>query len=253
MTRFLAGKPDPRGRALVLIHGAGGDHKLWGPVSRILRDRAIPTATVDLPGHGDFPGPGRTSVRAYGEELVGQLRDGGVHEYALVGHSLGGAIALWLAAGRAPGLRGLGAVSTGARLAVDPLILRGTLESFRCTVENLARFCFPKGTPEEVWRKAAQVMVAAGPTVVHGDFAACADYGLSDEALAGIRVPSEVVCGDSDILTPLPLSEELASKIPGAGLTRIPGCGHMPLLEAPDALAAALVRLWNRAFGEEGR
>jgi pimeloyl-ACP methyl ester carboxylesterase len=93
-------------------------------------------------------------------------------------------------------------------------------------------------------------MAATGPEVLHADFAACSGYGLGDPELAAIRVPVEVVCGEADIMTPLPLSEELAAKIHRARLTGIPGCGHMPLLEAPDELAAALVRLWNRSFGE---
>ncbi|MFU8855637.1 MAG: alpha/beta fold hydrolase [Deferrisomatales bacterium] len=248
MTMFLAGRPDAQGRALVLVHGAGGDHKLWGAVFRRLRTRRIPALAVDLPGHGRSPGPGRASVAAYGRDLTGLLEEQGVREHALAGHSLGGAIALWLAAVRAPGLRGLGAVSTGARLPVDPTILKGMLQAFSCTVENLARFCFAKGTPEETWREAATTMAAAGPVVLHGDFAACAAYGVSDEELSGLRVPAEVVCGEADILTPMPLSEELAQAIPGAQLTRIPRCGHMPLLEAPDALADALLRLWERSF-----
>jgi len=250
MPNFHAGRPDAQGRALVLLHGAGGDHKLWGAVHGRLREAGVPALALDLPGHGRSPGPGLTTIGAYADAVEEALVGAGVREYAVAGHSLGGAVALTLAV-RAPGaLHGLGAVSTGARLPVDPMILKGTLTAFACTVENLARFCFARGTPEAVWRPAAQAMAALGPEVLHGDFAACAVYGLSDEELKGIRVPAEVVCGELDVLTPLPLSEELAEKIPGARLTRLPGVGHMPLLEDPEGLATPLARLWARAFGE---
>lgn len=245
------GSGHAQGRALVLVHGAGGDRKLWGTVERRLRAGGIPGLALDLPGHGRAPGPGRDSVDAYADFLETALGQAGIAEYAVAGHSLGGAIALTLAVREPPGLRGIAAVSTGARLPVDPRILKGTLAAFSCTVENLARFCFARGTAEELLRQAARTMAAPGPEVVHGDFVACADYGLSDRELGGIGVPAEVVCGDLDVLTPPPLSEELAAKIPGARLTRIPGCGHMPLLEAPEALADALAHLWKRCFGDE--
>ncbi|MHB8767309.1 MAG: alpha/beta fold hydrolase, partial [Deferrisomatales bacterium] len=57
MTTFTLGRPDDRGRALVLVHGAGGDHALWGGVYRALRARGVPAVAVDLPGHGRTPGP----------------------------------------------------------------------------------------------------------------------------------------------------------------------------------------------------
>lgn len=252
-------QPQPRGsgdtgeRALVLVHGAGGEARLWGTVERRLRAAGVPSLALDLPGHGLAAGPGRDSVGAYADYLETALGQAGIRQYAVAGHSLGGAIALTLAVREPPGLRGIGAVSTGARLPVDPMILKGILAAFSCTVENLARFCFARGSAEELLRQAARTMAAPGPEVVHGDFAACAAYGLSDRELTGIGVPAEVVCGDLDILTPPALSEELAAKVPGARLTRIPGCGHMPLLETPEALAAALVRLWDRCFGEGPR
>ncbi len=253
MASFFAGRPDARGRALALVHGAGGDHKLWGAVHARLREAGVPALALDLPGHGRSPGPGRVTIGAYADAVEEALAAAGAREYAVAGHSLGGAVALTLAVRAPAALRGVGAVSTGARLPVDPMILKGTLQAFVCTVENLARFCFPRGTPEEVWRRAAEALAAPGPEVLHGDFAACAAYGLSDADLGGIRVPAEVVCGELDVLTPLPLSQELAAKIPGARLTRLPGVGHLPLVEAPDALAAVLARLWETTFGEGAR
>ncbi len=246
---FFLGRPDPHGRALVLVHGAGGNHALWGPVRAELLRRQVPAVAVDLPGHGRTPGPGRDRVGAYAAFVAAAAAERGITTWAVAGHSLGGAVALTLGARPPPGLVGVGAVCTGARLPVDPMILRGAREAFACTVENLARFCFARGTPEDVWRPAADTLATVGPDVLHGDFAACDRYGLGDADLARIGLPVEVVCGEADVLTPPALSEELARKIPGARLTRIPASGHMPLVEAPGSLAAALERLWERALG----
>jgi pimeloyl-ACP methyl ester carboxylesterase len=64
--------------------------------------------------------------------------------------------------------------------------------------------------------------------------------------LPGLRLPTLVAVGEGDVLTPPELAEEIAAGIPGARLHRIPGCGHLPPLEAP-ALVTALLREWLSA------
>lgn len=64
--------------------------------------------------------------------------------------------------------------------------------------------------------------------------------------LAGIRVPTLVAVGEADVLTPPELSEEIAAGIPRAVFHRIPGCGHLPPMEAPEA-TAALLQGWLKA------
>ncbi|MBI5444752.1 MAG: alpha/beta fold hydrolase [Deltaproteobacteria bacterium] len=246
MNRWI-GRADGDGRALVLVHGAGGNHTVWAKVFGALRKAGVPTMALDLPGHGASSGPPRGSVGECADAVERIVAEAGIRRYAVAGHSLGGAIALTLAARGAQGLLGLGAVSTGARLPVDPKILEGVRSNFSCTVENLCRFVFAKGTERKRIEEAAEMMAAAGPEAVYADFAACASYGLTVEELGAIRVPAEIVCGDSDVLSPVALSEELAAGIPGARLTLLPGCGHMPLLEAPEELAGALAELWRRA------
>jgi pimeloyl-ACP methyl ester carboxylesterase len=206
---------------------------------------------VDLPGHGARPGPALSSAAELSAATGEILAEAGVTSYAVAGHSLGGAIALTLAVGGSERIKGVGAVSTGARLPVDPRILQGARAAFGCTVEHLAKFLFARGTARERIDEAAAMMAATGPDALYADFSACAAYGLPAEELAAIRLPAEIVCGDADVLTPLPLSEELAGAIPNARLTRLPGVGHMPAIEAPDALAEALAALWGRAFPEE--
>lgn len=248
MSQGWIGAPDARGRTLALVHGAGGDHTLWATVFAGLRKRGVPVLALDLPGHGRRPGPPLASMDELADATQEMLAEAGAGAYALAGHSLGGAIALTLAARRAQGLRGVGLVSTGARLPVDPRILRGAREAFGCTVEHLAKFLFARGTAPRTLEEAAAAMAATGPDALYADFSACAAYGVPEEELTHIGIPAEVVCGDADVLTPLPLSEELAASIPGARLTRLAGVGHMPLIEAPEALAEALAALWGRAF-----
>lgn len=65
--------------------------------------------------------------------------------------------------------------------------------------------------------------------------------------LAGIAVPTAVIVGERDLLTPPELSQEIAAGIPGAHLSVIAGAGHMSLVEQPDATSAALLAWLDRA------
>lgn len=64
--------------------------------------------------------------------------------------------------------------------------------------------------------------------------------------LPGIAMPALVAVGEADLLTPPELAAEIAGGIPGARLEVIPGCGHLPPLEAPAAVTA-LLRDWLSA------
>ena len=61
--------------------------------------------------------------------------------------------------------------------------------------------------------------------------------------LARIAVPTLVAAGEADVLTPPDLAREIATGIPGAALHLLPGCGHLPSMEAPEAVTA-LLRDW---------
>ncbi len=246
------GQPDAAGRALVLLHGAGGNHSLWAPVHRLLLQSRLPVLALDLPGHGRSPGPAATTVSGTARTVAATLGDLGVQRAVVAGHSMGGAVALTLALEGDRPVAGLGVVSSGARLPVDPLIVQGARAALACTAEHLARFCFARGAPAAWLAEVSGAMLAAGAETLHADLTACSRFRVTAEDLARIRIPVDVVCGDLDVLTPPALSRELAAQIPGARLTLLPGCGHTPLLEAPEALAANLAGLWRRAFGGEG-
>jgi pimeloyl-ACP methyl ester carboxylesterase len=94
---------------------------------------------VDLPGHGGSTGPALRSVPAYAAAVAAWCEEAGLAPAPVAGHSMGGAVALWMALEH-PGLvSALGLVSTGARLRVSPDLLSGlsSPSTFPAAVETL--------------------------------------------------------------------------------------------------------------------
>jgi pimeloyl-ACP methyl ester carboxylesterase len=69
----------------------------------------------------------------------------------------------------------------------------------------------------------------------------------ADDVLDAIRVPTTVVVGEKDLMTPRPQAEYLAAHIEGAELVVLGGCGHMLMLERPDELNRAIIGVAQRA------
>jgi pimeloyl-ACP methyl ester carboxylesterase len=226
-------------KPVVLIHGAGGTHLHWPPEVRRLPGLRV--YAIDLPGHGKSGGRGQQSVQAYTGHILDWLEEVGLYRAVMVGHSLGGAIAIDLALHHTEHVLALGLVGSGARLRVHPTILEGTASSttFPVAVEKIVSWAFSEGADERLVELAAQRMAETRPTVLHGDFLACEAYDVLD-SISTISAPTLVICGQEDELTPLRYSQYLADQIPRARLEVVPEAGHMVMLERPQAVATAL-------------
>ena len=87
---------------------------------------------------------------------------------------------------------------------------------------------------------ARRVLERTAPGVLHSDLAACNAYENALAAAAQVKVPTTVILGERDMMTPARAGKTLAAAIPGARTIVIPGAGHMMMVEQPDELLAAL-------------
>jgi pimeloyl-ACP methyl ester carboxylesterase len=229
---------DVRGkRNLVLVHGAGGRHLDWPAPLRRLREANV--YALDLPGHGRSGGAGRSSIAAYRDFLLGFFDALGLERAVVVGHSMGGAIALDFAL-HCPGrLDGLILVGSGARLRVLPAILTGVLTDFEATVDLVLDYAFGPSATEQLRRLGRQRLLETPQQVLHGDYAACDAFDVM-ERLEEIRCPTLAICGTADRLTPLKYSVYLRDHTPGAELVLVDTAGHMVMLEKPEVVARAV-------------
>ena len=237
--------------ALVLVHGAGGNHLHWPAELRRLGQARLPGATVyalDLPGHGRSEAPpfippiggerGGDTIRSYAEAVVAFLNAVGIEQAVVAGHSMGGATAMTMALDFQDHVAGLVLVATGARLRVAPAILERIRSDFEGAVEVITRFAWSPQAKPALTELGRRALLETGPDVLFGDFAACDRFDVM-ERLGEIETPTLVIAGTADQLTPPKYARFLAEHITGAHLTIIEGAGHMVMLEQPVEVAKA--------------
>lgn len=231
---------------LVFIHGSGDSARTWDPV--IERLPGYECMTLNLPGHGDRmdrPGPSAMSAADYADSVRSALARRELVGVTLAGHSLGGAIALWMAL-EYPALVGrIILIGTGARLRVLPAILEdaksGSREAAREAHRELVRMSFaPRHAAQAEAYFAALEPYAPG--VFGRDLAACDAFDMMAD-LGRIEQPALIVTGEEDRATPPKYATYLRDHLENASLALIPGAGHYAQVEAPDAVADA-IREW---------
>lgn len=229
-----AGRGQP---ALLFVHGAGGDHTIWGEQLRELA-KDFSVIALDLNGHGRSPAREGDGLQTYVEDVLAVL-NAFAQPTVLVGHSMGGAIALSVALQPPKNLVGLGLVGTGARLKVHPQILELCQTDFEKAVELVISWAFAEQADPALTDKARQQMRRNGQAALYRDFLSCSTFDEMHR-LSEISVPTIVICGREDKLTPVKYSEYLQQNIPNAQLQIIERAGHMVMVEQPEAVTRVL-------------
>lgn len=215
----------------ILIHGSGGDHRVWALQSACLEG----ALALDLPGHPE--GDPAEDVAEIAEACAAAVAtiEG---PRALIGHSLGGAVALEVAVRHPELVDGLVLVSSAARLPVPDATVERARERFGEERERLIAGSFADPSAPMAAR-AREALDAVGPRALAADYAACRSVELRGR-LGGVRVPALVVVGSDDPFTPPWIAEELARELPMSAMVVIPGARHMPMAEF-DATVNGLI------------
>jgi pimeloyl-ACP methyl ester carboxylesterase len=219
------------GRETVLfIHGAGGGLYTWS-YQKGFFDKEFNPITIELPGHGESEGEGEQEIVRYAEHVYALLEALSLKKIFLVGHSMGGAIVQTLALTHPEVIKGIVLVGTGARLKVLPMILEGIRSNFAETVTKINQFAFSRKTPSDLIEKGVSLMLQCKAEVLYGDFLACDRFDFMNE-VEKIVLPTLLLCGDDDQLTPVKYSQFLQSRIEGSKLEVLPNAGHMVMMES---------------------
>lgn len=218
----------PDSLTLLLVHGSASSHTVWpGAFYEIPNVRVM---ALDLPGHGRSAPPGRRTIAQYAAVVEAFIATLDLKNVVLAGHSMGGAIALTVAHRAAVTLRGLILMGASARMPVHDAVLGGAMNS----LDDVAGFVAANGMGRAVVGMQDEVrhaVLATEPMTVFGDFMACNRFDLRPN-LATIDVPTLIIAGELDRMTPLRFSESLAAGLPRANLVTLEGVGHYAMLES---------------------
>ena len=141
--------------AALFIHGAGGSHLSFPAALRQLP--SISPILVDLPGHGRSPGAGRASIADYALDIVALLDALAIDSAIMLGHSMGGAVAQWLALEHAARVDALVLAGTGARLPVNPALIQGVIDDPGATISSIVRWMWARQAPDHLKRQTAEI------------------------------------------------------------------------------------------------
>jgi pimeloyl-ACP methyl ester carboxylesterase len=249
------GRPlDARKPPLLFIHGAGQDHTSWQQPARYFAWHGHCVLAVDLPGHGRSDGPALASVPA-AARFLGRLLDAlSLDAVAIVGHSMGSAIALEAAAAFPARVRQLALLGAGIALPVNAALLAAARDRPEAAIAMIVgwghgpRARLGGNAAPGLWMTgaAAALLARAPPGVLATDLAACSAWTSGREAAARVRCPALVVIGARDAMAPPAAGEELVSQLAAGRSVRIDACGHMLMAEAPEATLNALIAFFAK-------
>jgi len=235
------------GRNLVLLHSLLSDRTSFEPLAaRIAGQRRL--ILVNLPGFGGSP-PAGPGLGDFAEAIAGLFDDLGLPpETDVLGNGLGGFVALALASRHGTRLARLVLVGSGVafpeagratfRALADKVERDGMAAVADAAMRRMFPEAFMKAEPDLVAGREA-VFKRIDPGVFAAACRALAALDLSAE-LAGIKNPTLIVVGAEDQATPPALGQALAGRLAHAELTVLPGLGHCPHIQDPDAFVAAI-------------
>lgn len=236
------------GPLTVLVHGYPLDHRMWLETLQGPLQQRRTLCAIDLRGHGQSPWAGDTAhpMELFASDLaavIGEL--GGKAD--VVALSMGGYATLALWANHPQVVRSLALVDTRAN--ADTEEGKGLREAaMQSVIANGRRWLADQMLPKLVAAQASGTVRGRLQTMIEGtavetilaDLQGMRERPDRRELLPTITVPTLVVAGEQDVLTPPSEAKAMAEAIPGSKLVIVPGAGHMLPMEAPAEFGVAL-------------
>jgi len=246
--RYLKAGPDD-GTPIVLIHGFGADHLGWTfNQGELAADRSV--YAIDLPGHGGSSKEiDDASAAGLAQSVIAFMDAVGIKKAHLVGHSLGGAIALWIAS-KAPDR--VGALTLIASGGLGPEVASDFIEGFiaetrprklRPVLEMLTAnpALVTAEMVEDVLKfKRLDGAAAALRKIADANFEGGKQRGSLRSRLESLAMPVQVIWGEADKVIPADHASDLPANIK---VITIGGAGHIPHLEKAVEVNAAIKAL----------
>jgi len=245
---------DPSKPTAILVHGAGGDHSIWGGQNRYMAHHGANVLALDLPAHGRSGGKAIDSIAGLAEFLIGIIAAAEVKVPILIGHSMGALASLEAASRLGSDCAGLGLCGVAAKMPVHPDLLGAAQRNELTAAQFIASWghgsrAHRGGNPTHgIWMMSQAVTLVnrTAPGVLFTDLTACNAYQGALAAAAKVTCPTQFLLGQADKMTPVKAAQPLIDAIPGAEVTILPTIGHMMTVEAPRDSCTSLMALLSR-------
>lgn len=238
---FLHKKASSLELPLVLLHGAGCHQSIWIPLSEYIIDREL--FALSLPGRQSSTEKPLSTTQEMADWLHRQLHELGLREYILMGHSMGGAIAMdmYLSTPAHTSIQGLVLAATGARLRVQRQIMTMLRTAAKAGKKvELSELIWQDGTdPNAIqgWMDNPPPMATT-----FNDWKATHQFDQM-EHIHQIDIPTLILAGEDDPLTPVKYATFLHEKIQTSSLSILPNASHMLIAEYAQDVAQS-VKFW---------
>jgi pimeloyl-ACP methyl ester carboxylesterase len=244
--------------ALVLLHGVGGGKSFWAPQLDALGRADARIVAWDMPGYGDSATVAPYTMGALARALGRLLDELAAERVVLVGHSMGGMVALEAMALFPERIAGLVLSATSpafgkANGAWQQAFLRQRLEpldqgrSMADIAPALVRGMVAPQADSAAVQRAVEVMSAVPAATYRAALHALVSFDRR-ALLPSIAVPTLALAGEADSVAPPAVLEKIAGKIPGARYHCVPRAGHLLSLEQPEAFNQAVLRFVRTAL-----
>jgi pimeloyl-ACP methyl ester carboxylesterase len=239
--------------SLVLIHAFPVDAAMWDGQAAALTDQAD-VAVPPLPGFGGAPSVGDVmTMDAAADHVAAEMDRVGMDRAVVCGLSMGGYVAFSMWRRHRDRIAGLALADTRAEPDDEAGRERRRLVAEKARGQGSGAIAdeppplLSEQAEPALWDRVKE-MIRRQP----GESIAAASLGIGGRAdarplLPEIDVPTTVIVGSADTLTPPAMSEAMVDAIPGADLVVLDGAGHLSNLEAPDGFTAALRAVLQRA------
>jgi pimeloyl-ACP methyl ester carboxylesterase len=239
---------DPGQPLVVFLHGAGLDHTVWALPSRWFAHHGSGVLAPDLPGHGRSAGTPLGSIAEMADWTTALIEAAGARAARLIGHSMGSLVALEAAARHPARITGLALIGAAAAMPVSADLLDAAKAGDHAAIDMVSIWGlgFRAGLGGSLapglsmLGGAERLLEQARPGVLFNDLRACNDYRDGFASAAKVSVPTVLILGGRDLMTPAKAGKALAAALPAARVTVIEGAGHMLMSEGPDEVLAAL-------------
>ncbi len=228
-----------------MLHGAGQSAACWESQLSSLADYTrFSSLALDLPGHGGSGGAAMDSIEDYARFVSDFCRAAGVFNPILIGHSMGGKIVQILATDETLKPHACILAGTGVKTRVSRWSLKTVADDYETFCTTAAQNAFSPAAPKRLRDVFLRRILASSKETCLADLTACDLFDFS-RFVENIDIPSVVVAGAHDILSPAGHTAFLHGRIKGSKLFVIGDAGHFMMMESPDEFNKIMLDFLN--------